>query len=88
MLYSFPNTPENIDPPAIAAVILDDIPEKSNAIAKTNEAFLPNRGTSISFACPNSVTFIPFLKNSAANIIIELFIAHPIPIEKMVSVNS
>ena len=37
MLYSFPNTPENIDPPAIAAVILDDIPEEDKTKPATKK---------------------------------------------------
>ncbi|SUQ46539.1 hypothetical protein CNEONATNEC26_01111 [Clostridium neonatale] len=82
------NIPANIDPPAIPAVTVDAIPEKSNAIANIIAAEFPSSGFNNSCACSSSVTEILFLKNVIDKSTIALFIINPIIIDNNVSINS
>ena len=63
--------PAKILPPAIPAVILDEIPAKRRAIAKITDAPLPRRGFSIEPATARSSTFSPAAKKVEAILISE-----------------
>ena len=81
--------PANMLAPAIPAVADDARPANSNANAKMVSAAGPIKGLNNSSACSNSVTAMPWLKNTAAasKIMAELII-QPMPIDNNVSTNS
>jgi hypothetical protein len=75
-----------MDPPAMPAVMLEAMPARSRATAKTTPEAPPSRGSSMDFACRSSSTGSRWLKNAAAaRRIMALLMAHPTIIEKSVS---
>ena len=89
--YGLLKIPEKIVPPAIPAVMLDEIPASRSAAAKITDAAFPMSGVSIFPAVARSSTCFAFCgwKNVAAAIrIIALLMAHPMIMENRVSLNS
>ena len=76
-------------PPAMPEVTEEAIPENRRARAKMMAELLPSMGRRMSAACWSWSTRMWLLKNvAAARSIMAELIAHPMIIDRMVSVNS